>query len=143
MTAVKNIQDVNKFDYEKMIKDYDTKARKEEHLKKIKKRWATEGKKYAENVEHMKEFREEAYKKKNEELKQKYEKKEKIILDSLKKREADKKKEKERALSILLEKEKAAQEKVKNHLIEQEKDRLKFQQDTFEKSKKYKIIFYS
>lgn len=69
----------------------------------------------------MKEMREENYKKKNDELKEKYEKKEKVILNSLKKRDLDKQKEKEKALSMLLERERAAQEKVKNHQIEQEK----------------------
>ena len=57
-----------------MIKDFETNARHEEHLKKIKKR-AAESKKYEETIKHMKELKEETYQRKNEELKQKLKKK--------------------------------------------------------------------
>ena len=51
-----------------MIKDLDTSTRHQDHLKKIKKFWMDENKKYKQNVEHMKEYQEETYKKKNKEL---------------------------------------------------------------------------
>ena len=54
-----------------MIKDFETNARHEDHLKKIRKKRAAESKKYQETIQHMKELREETYQKKNAELKQK------------------------------------------------------------------------
>ena len=48
-----------------MIRDFETNARHEEHLKKIKKKRAAESKKYEETIKHMKELREETYQRKN------------------------------------------------------------------------------
>ena len=53
-----------------MIKDFETSARHEEQLKKIKKKHLAESKKYQETIKHMKELREETYERKNEELKE-------------------------------------------------------------------------
>ena len=52
-----------------MIRDFETSARHEEQLKKIKKKHLAESKKYQETIKHMKELREETYERKNEELK--------------------------------------------------------------------------
>lgn len=126
-----------------MLKDFGTKERRAEHLKQLKRKWTNESKKYQENIEHMKEFREEQYRKRNEELLQRYKRKQKNILNSLEKRQQNKMKEKEKALSILMEKEKAAQDKVKTRLVEQEKSRLNLEHDTFDKSKSiYILIFF-
>jgi hypothetical protein len=43
----------------------DLSTRHQDYLRKIKKRWMDENKKYKENVEHMKEFKEEQFQKKN------------------------------------------------------------------------------
>ena len=62
-----------------MIRDFETSARHEEQLKKIKKKHLAESKKYQETIKHMKELREETYERKNEELKKKIKKKRKYI----------------------------------------------------------------
>ena len=70
-------ENINKYDYETMIKDMDTSTRYQDILKKKKKKCLEESKKYKENVEHMKEFQEETFKKKNKDLIERLKKKEK------------------------------------------------------------------
>ena len=113
-----------------MIKDFETAQRFENHLKKIKKKWEDEGKKYQTNIEHMKEFREEEYLRKNKDLIQKLNQKESLLITSLENKHRDKMKEKERAIALLMEKEKAAKENVEKYMDEQEKLRLIFEEET-------------
>ena len=67
-----------------MIRDFETNARHEEHLKKIKKKRAAEMKKYEETIQHMKELREETYQRKNNELKKKLKNKEQLLITMVK-----------------------------------------------------------
>ena len=62
-----------------MIRDFETAARHEEQLRKIKKKRMAESKKYQETIKHMKELREETYQRKNEELKKKIKEERKSI----------------------------------------------------------------
>ena len=128
-----------------MIKDFETNARHEDHLKKIKKKRAAESKKYQETIQHMKELREETYKKKNADLKQKLKKKEQILITSLENKQKDKMKEKQRAITEMIEKEKAiaemiekenqAKKNIEKFMVEQEKIRLQFEKEIHDKSK--------
>ena len=74
---------MNDVDFKRMIRDFETSARHEDILKKIKKKHMAESKKYQETIKHMKELKEETYQKKNEELKQKLKKKDMILITSL------------------------------------------------------------
>jgi hypothetical protein len=87
------------------------------------------------NVEHMKEFQEETYRKKNNDLKNKLKKKEKILLTSLENNQKTRMKERQKAIDAMIEKEKLAQQNVANFMEQQEKDRQKLQKDTDNKSK--------
>lgn len=120
-----------------MIKDFETSARHEEHLKKIRKKRAAESKKYQEAIQHMKESREEAYKQKNNELKKRLNKKEKTLITALELKQRSKMKEKERAISEMMEKKSLARKNIDKFLEEQEKNRLKFEKGIRDKSKKY------
>ncbi len=115
---------MNKYDYESMIRDMDTSTRHQEYLRKIRKHWMDESKKYKQNVEHMKEYQEETYKKRNQELVDKLKKKEKILLTSLQNKQKSKMKERQKAIHSMMEKERLARENVEKFLIKQEKDRL-------------------
>ena len=128
-------EEVNQYDYNSMIKDLETSSRHQEYLKKIRKKWMEESKKYKENIEHMKEFQEETYQKKNKELVNKLKKKEKLLLTSLENNQKTRMKERQKAIDAMMEKEKLARENVANFLIQQEKDRLKLQKTTDGKSK--------
>ena len=94
-----------------------------------------ESKKYKESIEHMKEFQEETYQKKNKDLINKLKKKEKLLLTSLENNQKTRMKERQKAIESMMEKEKLARENVGKFLIQQEKDRLKLQTDTDKKSK--------
>ena len=109
-----------------MIRDFETNARHEEHLKKIRKKRPAESKKYQETIQHMKELREETYQRKNAELKQKLKKKEQVLITSLENKQKDKMKEKEK---------KKKKKKKKKFMEEQEKIRLQFEKDIKDKSK--------
>jgi hypothetical protein len=83
----------------------------------------------------MKEFQEETYRKKNNDLKNKLKKKEKILLTSLENNQKTRMKERQKAIDAMIEKEKLAQQNVANFMEQQEKDRQKLQKDTDNKSK--------
>ena len=123
-----------------MFRDFETSARHEEQLKKIKKKHLAESKKYQETIKHMKELREETYERKNEELKKKLKRKENILITQLENKQKDKMEEKRRIITEMIEKENKAKKNIELFLIEQEKARLQFEQDINKKSKKY--IFY-
>ena len=118
-----------------MIRDFETNARHEDHLKKIRKQRAAESKKYEETIRHMKELREETYQRKNAELKQKLSKKEQVLITSLENKQKDKMKEKERAIAEMVEKENQAKKNIEKFMEEQEKVRLQFEKDIHDKSK--------
>lgn len=126
---------VNDYDYSKMLKDFDTNQRFENHLKNIRKKWESEGKKYKENIRRMKEYREDELNKRNNILVKKLDKKNELLITSLANVQKDKMKEKERAVAIMMEKEKLAKEKVNEFLAKQEKERLIFEKQSNEKSK--------
>ena len=128
-------ENINKYDYETMIKDMDTSARYQDHLKKEKKFWLDKSKKYKENVEHMKEFQEETYQKKNKELIEKLKKKEKILITSLQNKQKSRMKERQKAIELMMQKERLARENVEKYMIKQEKDRLQLEKNSSGKSK--------
>ena len=138
---MKKTAEINDYDYKKMIKDFETTQRFENHFKKLKKKWEEEGKKYQTYIEHMKEFREETYKKKNKDLSNKLNQKESLLITSLENKQKDKMKEKESAIAQLMEKEKIAKENVEKFMEEQEKLRLIFEEET--QQKRMYIYFYN
>ena len=121
-----------------MIRDFETNARHEEYLKKIKKKRAAERKKYEETILHMKLLREETYERKNKELKQKLKKKEQVLITSLENKQKDKMKEKQKAISDMIEKENQAKKNIEKFMEDQEKVRLQFENYINTKSKSYK-----
>ena len=72
---ISNTEEINDFDYKRMINDFETNARHQEYLKKIKKKIKAKSRKYDEAIQRMKEIREETYKRRNSELKKKNSKK--------------------------------------------------------------------
>lgn len=135
LQVMRKTTEINDFDYNKMMKDFETTSRHEDQLKRIRKKWNLESKKYKETIEHMKEIREESYQHKNAELLKKLKKKDQLLLTSIENVKKDKMKEKELAIAVMIEREKLAKENVEKFMQEQEKLRLKFENDVNEKSK--------
>ena len=132
ITKTKEINDV---DFKRMIRDFETSARHEDILKKIKKKHMSESKKYQETIKHMKELKEETYQKKNEELKQKLKKKEMVLITALETKQKDKMEEKRRIITEMIEKENRAKKIIQEFMTEQERIRLQFEENINKKSK--------
>ena len=115
--------------------DFEANARHQEYLKKIRRKWAAEGKKYDETIQRMKELREETYQKKSKALQQKLKKKEQLLITLQNESNKEKKIEKQKNLEILMKREKTARENVEKFLKEQEEERLKFEEEINQKSK--------
>ena len=115
--------------------DFEANARHQEYLKKIRRKWAAEGKKYDETIQRMKELREETYQKKSKALQQKLKKKEQLLITLQNESNKEKTIEKQKNLEILMKREKTARENVEKFLKEQEEERLKFEEEINQKSK--------
>ena len=83
----------------------------------------------------MKEYQEEAYQKRNKELVDRLKMKEKILLTSLKNKQKNKMKERQKAIDTLMEREKLARENVEKYMMKQEKERFKLQKESNGRSK--------
>lgn len=127
---MKKTIEINDYDYRKMIKDFEIIERFENNHRKLKKKYQEENKKYQASIEHMKEYREQSYHKKNDSLIKKLNKKENLLITSLENKKEDKRKEKERIIAEIIKKEKLAKINVEKYLEEQEKNRLDFQKET-------------
>ena len=114
----------------------DLSARHQDYLRKIKKKWIDENKKYKDNVEHMKEFKEEQYQKKTNDLVKRLKEKERLYLTSFRDKQKSRMKERQKALDLLMEKERNAREKVNKYMEREEIKRLKLQKNSTEKGKK-------
>lgn len=133
--------EINDYDYQKMIKDFEMNARFENNKKKLRKKWKIFHEKYQTTIEHMKEYREQSYRQKKSALIKKLNKKENTLITSLENIRNDKLREKERIIAQMMEKEKIARENVEKFMEEQEQLRLDFQKETDERRKK--IFFYN
>ncbi len=132
---ISNTEEINDFDYKRMINDFEVNARHQEHLKKIKKKIKAKSKKYEEAIQRMKEIREETYQKRNNELKKKIKQKEEILITTLQNKEKNKMRDKEKAIANMIERENQAKKNAEQYLEEQEKNRLEFQKIIQERSK--------
>ena len=138
---MKTSENLNDYDFKAMIKEFETASRHEEYLKKIKKKWSDENKKYNENIKQMREFQEETYQKKNKELVKRLKQKEKLLMTSLENNQKTRMKERQKAIETMVQREKIAREKVAKSMTKQEKDRCKLQLATQDKSNLFFIIF--
>jgi hypothetical protein len=115
----------------------DLSTRHQDYLRKIKKKWVDENKKYKDNVEHMKEFKEEQLQKKTNDLVKRLKQKEKLYLTSFRDKQKSRMKERQKAIDLLMEKERNAREKVNKYMEREELKRLELQKTSADKGKKY------
>ena len=135
---------MNDYDYNKMMSDFEFSTRHQAQLQKIKKKWQNAGKKYDEAIQRMKEMREENYKKKNAALIKKLKKKDQVLLTALETTNKEKMSDRRKNILALMQREKSARENVERYLIEDEKNRKRFEEQINEKSKikKFFILFF-
>ena len=130
LDIMKKTIEINNYDYKKMIKDFEANERFQNNYKRLKKKWEEENKKYQTSIEHMKEFTEQTYLKKNSDLMNKLNKKETLWITGLENQKIDKLKEKERLIEQMMKKEKIAKKNVEKFMELQEKLRLDFEKET-------------
>ena len=106
MNVVKDAEEINDYDYNKMMSDFETTTRHEEH-----------------------------YQEKNKELERKLKQKNPSMLTALNSSNQAKMAEKKKNIELLCQKEKQAKENVEKKLSEQEQKRLLAAELTHEKSK--------
>ena len=135
---------MNDYDYNKMMSDFEFSTRHQAQLQKIKKKWQNVGKKYDETIQRMKEMREENYKKKNAALIKKLKKKDQVLLTALETTNKEKMSDRRKNIIAMIQREKSARENVERYLIEDEKNRKRFEEQINEKSKikKFFILFF-
>lgn len=132
---MKKTAEINKYDYTKMIKDFEADERFQNIKKRLKKKYQEENQKYLINIEHMKELREQNYIKKNTDLRNRLRKKESLLITSLENIKLNKSKEKKKLIEINLTKKNKAKINVQKFLAQQEKNRIVFQKETNNKCK--------
>ena len=132
---MKKTAEINKYDYTKMIKDFEADERFQNIKKRLKKKYQEENQKYLINIEHMKELREQNYIKKNTDLRNRLRKKESLLITSLENIRLNKSKEKKKLIEINLTKKNKAKINVQKFLAQQEKNRIVFQNETNNKCK--------
>ena len=138
---MKKTQEINKYDFTKMIKEFEADERFQNIKKNLKKKYQEENEKYLINIEHMKELREKNYIKKNKALRNRLKKKENLLITSLENIKLNKSKEKRKLNQINLNKKNKAEINVQKFLAEQEKNRIIFQNETNNKCKYIYIIY--
>ena len=138
---MKKTQEINKYDFTKMIKEFEADERFQNIKKNLKKKYQEENEKYLINIEHMKELREQNYIKKNKALRNRLKKKENLLITSLENIKLNKSKEKRKLNQINLNKKNKAEINVQKFLAEQEKNRIIFQNETNNKCKYIYIIY--
>ena len=132
---MKKTAEINKYDFTKMIKDFEADERFQNIKKRLKKKYQEENQKYLINIEHMKELREQNYIKKNTDLRNRLRKKESLLITSLENIKLNKSKEKKKLIQINLTKKNKAKINVQKFLAQQEKNRIVFQNETNNKCK--------
>jgi len=138
---MKKTQEINKYDFTKMIKEFEADERFQNIKKNLKKKYQEENEKYLINIEHMKELREQNYIKRNKALRNRLKKKENLLITSLENIKLNKSKEKRKLIQINLNKKNKAKLNVQKFLAEQEKNRIVFQNETNNKCKYIYIIY--
>ena len=135
-------EDINQYDYKKMMSDFETETRHKKIINGIKNKWRIASTKYLEKVDLIKDRNKKLDKKRQREYKKRYKEKELSIQNQLEQKKYEiLEKKKNMAEAIRKKNEDAAKNLEKFHEL-QEKERLKVEQDTMNKSKILLFIIY-
>ena len=124
----------NKYDYKKMMDDFDIETRRKKMINGIKNKWQEISKGYMEKIEEMKLKNEKLYKERNKKFKQKIKKKELAIKNQIELKNQkllEKKKEQEEYSKKKMD---DVLKNLKEYNKTEEQKRLRLEQETFEKS---------
>lgn len=133
--TLKQAEKSNEYDYNKMLKDFQSEERYKTFARKTRNKWKSENKKYLIRLEQMKEKKEESYKIKRDNFLNEYLKKQKDIEQQLYKTRISKQGEWKKNSELMKKKEEQAKEKQRKKIEREEEDRLKVEDQIITKSK--------
>lgn len=131
---IKNQQRINEYDYRKMMKDFESESRHKKYLNGIRNKWRAESCKYKEKIAFIKTRNEKLYKMRDKAFKKRYKEKENSIKNQLELKNYEKLEEKKRMAEELKKKNEDAAKNLERFHKMQEEERLKVEQDTFQRS---------
>lgn len=134
---IKQSEEINRKDYEAMIKDFETKERRKAMQKKTYERVINHNREYKKHIKEINIKREEEYIKKNKDLQDRLKKKDQVLLTALENSKGAKLESKKKNIELLLQKEEQAKKNVEKNLMQQEVERIKNAEMTFKKSNFY------
>ena len=128
--------EINKKDKEAMMKDFETIERRKKAQKDAIGSIVKRNNDYKLKIKRIKRDMEEEYQRKNAELAEKLDKKNKVYLTSIEEKKGEKEENKKKNIQLLKEKEEKSKKNVEINLMKLEEKRLKDAEETFKKSKK-------
>ena len=135
--TLKQAEKSNEYDYNKMLKDFQSEERYQTFARKTRNKWKSENKKYLIRLEQMKEKKEENYTIKRNNFLNEYLKKQKDIERQLYKTRISKQGEWKINSQIMKRKEEQAKEKQRKKIERDEEERLNMENQLCAKSKIY------
>ena len=129
---------MNEYDYNKMISDFDSSTRYQDKLNKIHRHWLSISRKHRNNINRMKQDREDQYLKKLGDLEKRQRLKEQTLLTALNEVNKLKSLVKQRSIGKLIEREEHAKHVVEENLTKQEEKRLLDAEKTTKKIELFK-----
>ena len=131
---IQNQQRINEYDYQKMMKDFESESRHKKYLNNIKNKWRAASCRYKEKIENIKIKNEKLDKMRDKAFKKRYKEKENSIKNQLELKNYEKLEEKKRMAEDLRKKNEEAAKNLERFHRMQEEERLRVEQDTFLKS---------
>ena len=131
---IKNQQKLNEYDYKSMMKNFESESRHKKFLNGIKNKWRAASCRYKEKVALIKIKNEKLNKMRDRAFKKKYLQKEKAIKTQLEQKTFEKLEAKRKMAEIIKKKNEDAAKNLEKFHKMQEEERLKLEEDTFQKS---------
>ena len=131
---IKHQLKINEYDYKSMMKNFESESRHKKFLNNIKNKWRAASCKYKEKVEFIKMKNAKLNKMRDIAYRKRYLKKESSIKNQLEQKKKEKLDEKRRLAEIYKKKNEDAIKNLERFHKIQEEERLRLEEDTFQKS---------
>ena len=135
ISTIRVAENSNKYDYNKMLSDFEIENRNEKRRKKLKNKWRSESQKYYETVERMKEKKEDIYNAKMNKIMKQINKKDEEIKNQISQNKKLKEEKRLKSLKNFLEKEKNVRDTYNKKLYLDEKEREEIEKRILTKCK--------
>lgn len=134
---IKAQEEINDYDYRKMMIDFETETRHKKILNGIRNKWRITSSKYSEKIKSIKVENKKADKKKLIDFRKRYKAKELSIKKQLELNKLEKMEEKNKKAEFLKKKSEDVEKNLEKFHQKLEEERLKVEENTMKKSNKY------